>query len=558
MNQNQAQNPADESEDEEPTIVKAIQDLAKFIESKRFWQLSAQNQQRHRVVLSFLYQQYSQKGSPEARGRWDLAKVTARGANRGQWVARQILKWEQHWVSNREIPEGKQGCNSNVTSLLNDEGLLVFVRGWINSHKNSISTRDLAVAVSEYTESNKAGRVIEDVMGEAENEPAPDNGKPFAIRIRTARNWLRRLGLEFQQIQKGVYRDGHERPDVVSYRQEIFVPRFLELLKLSVQVNDEGNAIYPKNIDQPLVFVTHDESHFCTNDGTRAGWFKEGHQPIRPKGNGRGIMVSDFLTPMGRLPNTAQLLETGKDNWWTSEMLVQQLENAVAAFKTHFPGCKGVWLFDNATSHSAFSKDALVANSVSLNPGGKQPRMKDGYFFKDGRKVVQPMCFPEDHPAFPGQPKGARVILQERGLWDSSLPLTCRKDKGNCNGKCCARSIIADQIDFKNQHSMLEELLESQGQIVLFYPKFHCELNWIERYWGACKAFTRQNCTYTFPGLRNTVPLALAQVPNKTISRYFNKTVRIVEAYAQNLEYETSQFQSHVNSHRRIYDHSMF
>jgi hypothetical protein len=41
--------------------------------------------------------------------------------------------------------------------------------------------------------------------------------------------------------------------------------------------------------------------------------------------------------------------------------------------------------------------------------------------------------------------------------------------------------------------------------------QFHCELNWIERMWGAAKAYARTHCLYTIPGLRETVPLALSQ-----------------------------------------------
>ena len=45
----------------------------------------------------------------------------------------------------------------------------------------------------------------------------------------------------------------------------------------------------------------------------------------------------------------------------------------------------------------------------------------------------------------------------------------------------------------------------------LFLPKFHCELNWIERMWGASKAYCRANCMYTLQGLRETVPISLSQ-----------------------------------------------
>ena len=47
--------------------------------------------------------------------------------------------------------------------------------------------------------------------------------------------------------------------------------------------------------------------------------------------------------------------------------------------------------------------------------------------------------------------------------------------------------------------------------ICLFLPKFHCELNWIERYWGAANKYARNHCSYTLAGLRAIIPLALSQ-----------------------------------------------
>jgi hypothetical protein len=42
-------------------------------------------------------------------------------------------------------------------------------------------------------------------------------------------NWLRRLGFYNSELKKGVYVNGHERKDVVKYRQTIFLPLMAKL-----------------------------------------------------------------------------------------------------------------------------------------------------------------------------------------------------------------------------------------------------------------------------------------------------------------------------------------
>ena len=59
--------------------------------------------------------------------------------------------------------------------------------------------------------------------------------------------------------------------------------------------------------EKEIVLVTHDESVFYSNDGKRGVWAKSGELPLRKKGNGRSIMVSEFLTEeYGRLTATSR------------------------------------------------------------------------------------------------------------------------------------------------------------------------------------------------------------------------------------------------------------
>ncbi|GBB98124.1 hypothetical protein RclHR1_31400002 [Rhizophagus clarus] len=59
------------------------------------------------------------------------------------------------------------------------------------------------------------------------------------------------------------------------------------------------------------------------------------------------------------------------------------------------------------------------------------------------------------------------------------------------NPRCYARHVLAAQEDFLNQKPILQEVIEGLGHKVIFYPKFHCELNYIEMYWRASKRYAR-------------------------------------------------------------------
>jgi hypothetical protein len=96
---------------------------------------------------------------------------------------------------------------------------------------------------------------------------------------------------------------------------------------------------------------------------------------------------------------------------------------------------------------------------------------------------------------------------------------------------CCTRNVMASQPDFKAQHCLLEELLVERGHLSIFYPKFHCKLNYIENFWAVVKRRTRDNYNYILPELCNAVPRALTDVLVVEICRYTRCAFRYMDAY---------------------------
>ena len=190
--------------------------------------------------------------------------------------------------------------------------------------------------------------------------------------------------------------------------------------------------------------------------------------------------------------------------------------------------------------------DALIASNMNLNPGGSQPALRNGWYIKDGEKVAQKM---QDND---GVPKGIMAILKERELWpEGRFLLQC---KGGCTStSCCARTLLASQPDFKEQTNVIEETIRKAGHTTTFYPKFHCETNFIERYWGACKRLARQRCDYTFSGLRVQVPLILKEISSDSIRTFHRKAWRYIDAYHKGLDGLLAEWAvKKYKSHRRL------
>jgi hypothetical protein len=178
---------------------------------------------------------------------------------------------------------------------------------------------------------------------------------------------------------------------------------------------------------------------------------------------------------------------------------------------------------------------------------------------RDGIKIIQPMIFTHNHPTNPNQPKGIKAVLEERGLWVPRLCLECKKPKCEVGAtSCCARRLLGQQPDFQEQKSLVQEVIEATGHLCIFLPKFHCELNFIEFFWGAVKKYLCDHCDHTFDTLKENLPKALASVDVKTIRKWEHRTMRWLDAYGsgkgtKEAQLHVKQFSScKYTSHRRI------
>ena len=189
--------------------------------------------------------------------------------------------------------------------------------------------------------------------------------------------------------------------------------------------------------------ITHDKSTFSANDSYQKVWTLEGHGILRSKGRGKGIMVSDFLLPWSRLnlfslPSQQQedLVSSGipleaatyfdyskiEEGYWTGKYLLDQIRaKALPIGEALYPGYELLFMFDNATSHAVYAKDALQVAHMNKGPGGQQPFLRAGWYKGVGGEIITQEMYILSKNLTTGQSnrvqKGIQAILEERGLW---------------------------------------------------------------------------------------------------------------------------------------------
>lgn len=187
--------------------------------------------------------------------------------------------------------------------------------------------------------------------------------------------------------------------------------------------------------------------------------------------------------------------------YWNNELFITQVQNAINIAEFKYPKTQNtlVFLFDQSSGHCAYSDDALIAHKMNISDGGKQPFMRDTIW--DGK--------PQKMVTSSGIQKGMKSLLEERGVNTNGL----RKED--------MVKIVEEMRDFKFQRTKVEELILNKGHRVMFIPKFHCELNPIERVWCHAKSYTHSRCDYSFVGLENIIDAALDSLTVDLMRNFF-------------------------------------
>jgi hypothetical protein len=118
------------------------------------------------------------------------------------------------------------------------------------------------------------------------------------------------------------------------------------------------------------VLIMQDKTIFHMNEYRWRMWLLQDQQPIRKKGNGCAIHVSDFISKMigwirlsdeqianqPKLPaedrlaafKARKIIYPGKgfDAWWDLPQLIDQLKILIKIFNLTHPNCVGVFVFD--------------------------------------------------------------------------------------------------------------------------------------------------------------------------------------------------------------------
>ena len=401
-------------------------------------------------------------------------------------------------------------------------------------------------------------------------------GAPLSITEPTAKLWMIFLGFFPTNASKGWFTDGHEREDVIRFREEIFLPKMALLETQIRKYTKESNYtefILPDGPSESVI-ITHDESTTYANEGRAVFYMEGGKKKCLPKGRGLSLMISGFVCQCHGFMEfeglkSYQLFEFGKnrDGAWCNADLIEQARICKPIFEGLHPNCTIFVGFDNSMNHHKKAPDGLDATMLLLKDGGKNtPIMRDGWYLKKNEAGVEERVVQKMQHKGSGIQKGLETILTERNKFDNGNGHRLLKICQSCLKKvhhdkrdwtpnahlCCATYVLSQEPDFLEQQEWLTEVIEDELKFnIFFYPKYHCELNFIEQLWGWIKAYLRRHCKYSFNELKGSIDdVVMNKLPIQFVRKASDRCFRYMSGYRKGLtgaalEYTVKRFRGH-------------
>jgi len=321
----------------------ALKELTKLLKSKKTQFVSGPNglQARRTAAMETHLRLVIENG----RSLIDASEHAAESRGfAAKWGGRQVRKWTRDYLRTGELPKSHIGHHAKVFSLLSDPAIAAELRAYVCSNKWAMDPEKLA----KFSQSKLVPKAAEQYLQHITQNEMPRGLKQYmeyelfprihlrvgcGISLATARRWLHKEGFKYIHHKKGLYFDGHDRADVVEYRQEHFLPamkRYEPRLVRYAMGNVDEELIIPREnyVDRRLVLLAQDEMTAQANDITSKMWVLEDQHRLRKKGVGRGLHQSDTLcSTVGWLDEGSQTLEYGKnyEGYWTGELFVKQV-----------------------------------------------------------------------------------------------------------------------------------------------------------------------------------------------------------------------------------------
>jgi hypothetical protein len=185
--------------------------------------------------------------------------------------------------------------------------------------------RKLAEMEAEREAAELAGQVTDDLGTAIAELERNHRTLPTSVTAGTVRRWLRTIGFQRKMVSRGVYHDGHERADVVAYRNDAYLPQ-MKILELRMGIWDEDSQRVwfkrPPTLlpgQKEIIAIFHDETALHAQEMPRYVWVWEAEQVLRQKSDGKLFMISDFIMKEGEgrlvLPEHFRSSTDTKEDW---------------------------------------------------------------------------------------------------------------------------------------------------------------------------------------------------------------------------------------------------